>query len=368
MSAKKLSRQLSRITGFLPGRPARSTKTFNPARDLSFRAEVKNTLYTIFDYNAHSLEEHKIPDCETCKAYAGSERITWINVDGLKKDEVEDLCKHYHIHYLVVEDILNVGQRAKMDEIGEGVFCLLPMLYYNPNTAMVEAEQVSIVLGNNFVISFQEDQERDVFNPVRDRLRGGNAKLRGSGADYLCYSLIDVIVDSYFPIIEKLHERAEKIEDDILQQLNQRSTMARISLLRREVMTIVRYLQPVRDLVNGFVRSENAVLNEANEKYFRDVLDHIIQANESADGLREMITTLQELSMNQVNLRTNEVVKVFTIITTLLAPATVIGGIFGMNFDVIPLAHKQSGFYLLVSMMFIIPLFMLAWFKKKGWF
>lgn len=352
-------------TGLLEHR--RKVKLYNPSSQEPSRKVPEKAVYTLFDYNANQLEEKKVPDEAACKVYRNNGRITWINVDGLVPAEVEKLCTHYGIHALVVEDILSIGQRAKMDEIGEVIFGLLPMVYYNGDTGMVETEQVSIVLGRRFVISFQEDPERDVFDPIRERLRTGHVKLRGSDAEYLCYSLIDSIVDSYFSVIEKLSDRVEKLEDALLQQ-KRRVTMAHISLLRREVMVLYRSVLPVRDLVNGFVRSENDLLSENNEKYWKDVQDHIIQANDYAETLREMLVNLQDLFMSQINMRTNEVMKTFTIITVLLAPATVIGGIFGMNFDVIPLAHHKLGFYFLVSLMFFIPLLMLLWFRRKGWF
>jgi magnesium transporter len=267
----------------------------------------------------------------------------------------------------VVEDILSTGQRAKMDEIGETIYCLIPMIYYNEGTGQIEAEQVSIVLGKNFVLSFQEDQTRDVFNPIRDKLRIGGNKLRQGSVDYLCYSLIDVIVDSYFGVLEKMNDRIEKLEDSILLQREKAAT-EKISILRREVMTLRRLIGPVRELVSGFLRSESHLLEDRQDKYYKDVYDHITQANEYADAHRDLLINLQDVFTTQLNMRMNEVMKIFTMVATLLAPATVIGGIFGMNFDVIPFAHQTQGFWVAVSAMLLIPGGMLIWFKRKGWF
>lgn len=357
------------VDGLLMVRTPREPRpVLNPGRDVvDNTSRTEPTVYTIFDYNATHLSEHTAPDEHSCTAFDRNGRVTWINVDGLKKEEVEHLAQHFKIHPLLVEDILNIGQRANMDEIGEAMFCLVPMLYYNANTAVVESEQVSIVLGKDWVISFQEDNEQDVFNPVRDRLRVGNTKLRSSAADYLCYALLDVIVDSYFAIIEKLSRRAEVIEEALLEG-RRRVTTAHIALLRREVATVNRALLPVRDVINGFVRSENELLLEANEKYFKDVLDHITQAIDYGESLREQLGTLHDLVMSQLNTRTNDVVKVFTMVTTLLAPATVIGGIYGMNFEHIPLAKNPYGFWILVGIMASFVLLMLIWFRRKGWF
>lgn len=202
---------------------------------------------------------------------------------------------------------------------------------------------------------------------VRDRLRIGNAKLRASSADYLCYALLDVIVDSYFAIIEILTRRAEALEEALLEG-RRRITTAHIALLRREVATVNRALLPVRDVINAFVRSDNSLLEEANEKYFKDVHDHISQAIDYAESLREQLGTLHDLVMSQLNVRTNDVMKVFTMVTTLLAPATVIGGIYGMNFEHIPLSKNPNGFWIVVGIMASFLLLMLLWFRRKGWF
>ncbi len=324
-------------------------------------------VYSIFDYSATHLEERQVPDEAVCAAYSQSGNITWINMDGLRKEDVERLCGHYAVHPLVVDDILTIGERAKMEETGTNIFCLLPMMFFNEATGSIEVEQVSIVFGKDFLLSFQEEATRDVFEPVRRQLRDERSNIRTRPAEYLCYSLLDGIVDSYFEVLEKLSERIEALEDSLAKrQTNQQ--LAQISTLRRNVMLVRRAVMPVREMVAHFVRSDSDLLEDRHEKYFRDVLDHTIQANDFVEGHRDMLMNLQDLYMNRINLRMNEVMKVFTMVATLLAPATVIGGIFGMNFDVIPLQHKATGFYLSISAMFIIPVFMLIYFKRKGWY
>lgn len=343
--------------------------SFNPTKINEKREKQEvEPVYSVFDYDAAGYDEKKNVDYEHCIQYKNSGRVTWINVDGIKKTEVERLCAHYGVHHLITEDILSAGQRAKMDDTENVIFALLPMLYYNEGTGQVESEQVSIVLGKDFVISFQEDPMRDVFDPIRERIRSGQPKLRRGTADYLVYSLIDIIVDSYFSIIEKINERIERLEDKLLLQQKEQATLAKLSILRREVMVMKRSVHPVRDLVHGFIKSNSDLLEEEHEKYYKDVLDHIIQANEYVENHRDMMMNLQDLSMSQLNMRMNEVMKVFTLLATLMAPATVIGGIFGMNFDVIPLAHQKDGFYITVALMLAIPLLMLIYFKRKGWF
>jgi len=365
-------KQANRLTKLLPEWAWNYSKrnpinNYNPTREPEQRKEPVPTVYSLFNYDETSLEEKKLTAQEACAFVRDEKRVTWINIDGLNKAEVENICNSYGIHYLVAEDILSIGQRAKMDEIGDIIFCLLPMLYYNIDTGQIESEQVSLVLGADFVLSFQEDATRDVFNPLREKLRAGNLKLRQSPADYLCYSLIDIIVDSYFSIIEKLNDSIEKLEDSLLQQ-KEKAALGKISILRREVMVLKRAIGPVRDLVNGFLRSESPLIESRYEKYYKNVLDHITQANDYVENHRDMLINLQDLSMSQINTRMNEVMKVFTLLATLMAPATVIGGIFGMNFDVIPLSHQQAGFYITVGLMLIIPALMMIWFKRNGWF
>ncbi len=331
------------------------------------REEASDFLVHVFDFTNDFLEEKTTTNIKDCFAYKENNHISWINIDGIKKNEVETICQHFDIHMLIQEDILSVSQRPKMDEIDSLLFCLLNMLYFNEKTGAVETEQISIVLGKDFVISFQEDYKRDVFNPIREKLQLNNSKLRQSGADYLCYALLDMIVDNYYLVMEKLGNRIELLEEKIIRSSNTRS-LVEINNLRKELIVLKRNVSPVRDLINGFIRSDSDLLEEKTTKYFKDIYDHIVQANDLAESYRDMMMNLQDLYLSNVNLKMNEVMKVMAVVTCLLAPATVIGGIFGMNFDVIPYLHNQFGFYLAVGLMLIFPIWMVISFKKRGWF
>ena len=331
------------------------------------REEASEISIYVYDYDRNDMKEYeldKISDAFTCR---DNHKISWINIDGIRKSDVEAICKHFGVHPLLVEDILSIGQRPKMDEIDNVLFCLLNMLYFNTLNGAVESEQISIVLGKNFVLSFQDDKDRDVFNLLRDKLRIQNSKIRISGADYLCYSMIDMIVDNYYIVMEKLGEKIEQLEEEIIRYGNSRS-LARINNLRKELIVLKRNMAPVRDMVNGFLRSESDLLDDRTTKYFKDVYDHIVQANDLVENYRDMMMTLQDLYMNKVNLRLNEVMKVMAIVTCLLAPAAIIGGVFGMNFDVIPLTHQKDGFFVAVGLMLVIPVWMIWVFKRRGWF
>lgn len=331
------------------------------------RKEPKEIKIFAYDYNSSQLHEQEVTKVPECFKYLDSPKVSWINIDGLRKSDVEAISEHFDIHPLIAEDILSVGQRPKMDELNGLLFCLLNMLYFNERNNSVETEQLSIVLGKNFVISFQEDDTKDVFNPVREKIKIAGSKIRQSGADYLFYSLIDMVVDNYYLVMEKLGDRIEELEEDITRRADTR-TLAKINMFRKEMILLKRSISPVREVVNGILRSESDLIEEKTEKYFKDVYDHIVQANELAENYRDMMMSLQDLYVSNVNLKMNEVMKVMAIVTCLLAPATVIGGIFGMNFDKIPFAHHELGFYLAMGFMLIVPVIMIFIFKKRGWF
>lgn len=331
------------------------------------RVEASEIKVKVYDYDATEFVETQLACIQDCFTYRDNKHTSWINVDGIRKADVEAVCNHFGIHYLIVEDIMSVGQRPKMDEMDNVLFCLLNMLYFNEQTGAVETEQISIVLGKGFVLSFQEDAGRDVFNPIRDKLKLAGSKLRVSGADYLCYAMLDMIVDNYYLVMEKLGDRIEQLEERIIRGSNTR-TLAVINSLRKELIVLKRNVNPVRELINGFIRSESELLEERTTKYFKDVYDHILQANDHVENYRDMMMNLQDLYLSNVNLKTNEVMKVMAIVTCLLAPATVIGGIFGMNFDRIPYLHHQYGFFIAVGLMLVVPVWMLVLFKRRGWF
>jgi len=331
------------------------------------REEAREVVIYVYDYNNTSLDVKKLPAIEDSFPYKTSNTISWINIDGLRKADVENICNHFAIHPLIVEDILSINQRPKMDEMDGIMFCLLNMLYYNDQKQTVEQEQISIALGKGFVVSFQEDAKRDVFNPLRDRLKLTTTKVRQSGADYLCYSMLDLIVDNYYVVMEKLGDRIEMLEEEVIRNSNKRS-LAKINQLRKELIVLKRNIVPVRDLVGGMLRSESELLDDRTTKYFKDIYDHVVQAIDLSENYRDMMMSMQDLYINNVNLRMNEVMKVMTIVTCLLAPATVIGGIFGMNFDRIPYLHNENGFWIAVAAMLIIPVGMIWVFRRRGWF
>lgn len=364
-----MSNKRNKMKQYLPqiSLPKRKRIEYDPAIIPEKRITHVEAVYSVFNYDDKAINEFQSKSTLDWNSITAQHQTTWINADGLRKEEVEDLCNYFKVHPLLTEDILSFGQRAKMDEVEDRLFCLLPMVYFNDDTKSIELEQVSIVVGNNFLLSFQEDATRDVFDPLRNRLRNGSQRIREKGADFLCYSMLDVIVDSYFGILEKLSDQIECIEELLLNNQEQ-GVMRSISQVRKEVMIMKRAIVPVRELISGFLRTENEIIEDRNTKYFKDIHDHIIQAHDNCENLRDMLGNIQDLYMNQINLKMNEVMKIFTMVSLLLAPATVIGGIFGMNFERIPLLHDQRGFYFSVAAMLLIPISMLVYFKRKKWF
>jgi magnesium transporter len=331
------------------------------------RTEPEKTIIFVFEYDASEVNCTQLDNVEDCYKYINSRKNIWINFDGLKKVDIDKICAMFGIHPLIAEDIFSSGQRPKMDELQQFLYCLLNMLYFNEKTASVENEQLSIVLGSNFVLSFQEDASRDVFNPLREKIKIRGSKVRENKSDYLFYSLLDLIVDNYFIVMEQLGEKIEDLEDDITHRPDT-YTLAKINMLRKEMIFLKRNISPVREIINGILRSESNLIENRTEKYFKDVYDHIVQANELAENYRDMMINLQDLYLSNVNLKMNEVMKVMAVVTCLLAPATVIGGVFGMNFSKIPWLHNPYGFFIAVGLMLIIPVWMILIFKKRGWF
>jgi len=224
------------------------------------RIEPDEVSICVYHYTADQIEERKLENVEQCVQFKNSNGNAWINIDGLRKTEVEAICNYFEVHPLVVEDILSINQRPKMDEVEGQLFCLLNMLYYNEEKRTVEIEQISMVLGNHFVISFQEDATRDVFNPLRNKLKIAKSQVRKRGADYLLYAMLDMIVDNYYLVMERLGEQVELAEEEVIRSSNARS-LARINQLRKELIVLKRNIAPVRELVNGFLRSESELLD-----------------------------------------------------------------------------------------------------------
>lgn len=340
---------------------------YNPARGDAGRQDAAESRITVFDYKAASFTEKTFSSVEEVLHFRDEDSVSWINIDGLRKQEIRTLCEHFQVHQLTVDDILSQGQRAKTDEIGDYIFCLLPMLRYDKSQDSLETEQVSVLLMKNAVLSFQDEITWDAFDPVREKLRTDHSRLRAAGADSLLNALLDAIVDQYFVAMEGVGIKIEHVEELIVKSPNNR-TMVQVNFLRREVSGLRRRISPVRELIAGIMKTESPLIQKKTMNYFKDIYDHIIQAIETSEGYRELIVNLQDLYLNQMNLRMNEIMKVLAVVTALFAPMTLITGIYGMNFDYMPELHTRYGYFVVLAVMCVLFAGMLLFFKKKRWF
>ncbi|MBT7008371.1 MAG: magnesium/cobalt transporter CorA, partial [Candidatus Jacksonbacteria bacterium] len=280
--------------------------------------------------------------------------------------QIAELGNAFDIHSLVLEDITNTDQRPKTEDHEKYIYTVLKMLSYDSTKGKTFIEQVSIVLGNNFVISFQE-ADGDVFNPIRERIRNNDTRIRTSKSDFLAYSLIDSIVDNYFVVLEHIGEKIGRIEEQIFKHPNQH-TMEKIHALKRDIIFIRRSVWPLREVINNMQRSDSKLIGKESKLYFRDVYDHTIQIMDTTETFSDMLSNLLDVYLSKMSHGMNEVMKVLTIIATVFIPLTFLTGLYGMNFIHMPELQWKYGYPFALGIMLVAALLMLAYFKKKKWF
>jgi len=321
---------------------------------------------TIMDYDDAHFQEKGIKAIEECFLFKDIPTVTWINIDGLHQVEIiEKLGECYGLHPLVLEDILNTDQRPKMEDYGEYLYIVLRMLNYNDKSSEIESEQVSLILGSNFVISFQEP-EGDVFDPIRERIRNGKGRIRKMGADYLTYALLDAIVDNYFIILEKLGEKIEFLEEELVTRPTS-ETLQTIHYLKREMIFLRKAVWPLREVIGGLERGEPPLVKGTTRIYLRDVYDHTIQVIDTIETFRDMVSGMLDIYLSSVSNRLNVVMRVLTIIATIFMPLTFIAGIYGMNFKYMPELEWRWGYPVIWFVLVFIGGSMLIYFKRKKW-
>jgi magnesium transporter len=292
--------------------------------------------------------------------------VTWINIDGLHQIEIlEKIGECYGLHPLVLEDILNTDQRPKMEDYSNYIYIVLKMLDQGNKSNEIATEQISLILGPNFVFSFQE-KEGDVFDPIRERIRNGKGRIRKMGADYLAYALLDSIVDNYFIILEKLSEKIEYLEEKLITRPTP-ETLQTIHHIKREMIFLRKAIWPLREVIGGLERNESSLIKESTKIYLRDIYDHTIQTIDTIETFRDMVSGMLDIYLSSVSNRLNSVMKVLTIIATIFMPLTFLAGIYGMNFKYMPELEWGWGYPVLWLIMIGIGIFMLAYFKKKNW-
>lgn len=321
---------------------------------------------TLIDYDAGQLQERVIDAIEEAFPLKDLTTVTWINIDGLHQvDIIEKTGQYFNIHPLVLEDILNTGQRPKAQEFEDCIFVVLKMLYYNEDLEETRGEQFSLVLGENYLISFQETHG-DVFNTIRDRIRNPKTRIRKAGCDYLAYALIDAIVDNYFIILETLGETIEALEEELLENPT-RETLHTLHEMKREMIYMRKQIWPIREVINTLTKSESPLVNESTRIYFKDVYDHTIQVIDTIESYRDILAGMLDIYLSTVSNKMNEVMKVLTMIATIFIPITFIAGIYGMNFKFMPELEWRWGYFLLWGIIVVIVAIMISFFKKKEW-
>ncbi len=346
----------------------RSHKTGLPPGTLVHVGErrAEKVRIRILDYDAEQFEEKEAKTIEESFPFKDKPTVTWINIDGLHEVEIiEKLGSHFGLHPLLLEDILNTDQRPKMEDYGDYIFVVLKMLYPGGNEDQIEAEQVSLILGSNFVISFQE-REGDVFDPVRDRIRKSKGRIRKGSSDYLAYALLDAVVDNYFLILEKVGEKIEDTERQLTAEPSPK-ILRDIRELKNEMIFMRKSVWPLRELLSGLERGESTLVHESTGIYLRDVYDHTIQIMDTVESYRDMISGMVDIYLSSVSNKMNEVMKTLTIFASIFIPLTFFVGIYGMNFTNMPELGWRWGYFALLGFLAIVGLSLLVYFRRKKW-
>lgn len=327
-----------------------------------------NIALTVF--NRDTLTTRKLSNAnelETLFQPATPPSVKWVDIAGIVPQMIRKVGQGFQIHSLIINDILSVGQRAKEDDMDAYLFVLMPMLTYNQESGIIDTDQLCLVLGQGYLLSFHNNTAPAYLKILEDKLKSADNPARCNNADYIFYLILDAVVDQYFDVLDKLSEQMDNIEDIVIDR-PQKSVLLALNMLRQKIMVVKRAITPVRELINNTWHTDNKLVDPNSKKYFKDIYDHITLAIEYNENYREMVLNLQDLYMNQVNTRMNEVMKILTIVTMLLAPFMIISGIYGMNFDHIPFSHVPHGFAIAVLVMLAGSVTLLLYFRKKGWF
>jgi magnesium transporter len=341
---------------------------------LSIEADASPPVIFLIDYNATNAVRVKIDQPEDCAPYLDSESVSWVDVQGLGNENVlRRVGEVFDLHPLVLEDVVNVPQRPKIDEYGDQVLFIARMVTPKENGRGFVAEQVSLILGKHYLLTVQEEPDYDCFGPVRERIRSAKGTIRQHGADYLAYALIDAIIDGFFPVLEDYGEALEELEDEVVESPT-RQSLEKIHRIKRELLALRRAIWPQRDAINSLIRDCHDLISEEVRVYLRDCYDHTVQVIDMVETYREVASSLMDVYVSSVGNRMNEVMKVLTIVSTIFIPLTFIAGVYGMNFnpDASPFNMPELNWYwgypLCWLVMIAVALVMVLYFKRRGWF
>lgn len=321
---------------------------------------------TLIEYGPDCLEERKDVGCEELLPHLNNELVTWINIDGLSDLSVlRTLGERFNLHPLALEDVLDTSQRPKVEQYDSYLFIVTKMLYLDPDNE-IGGEQVSMFLGKTFLITLQEEPERDVFEPVRVRIRNGKGHIRLAGPDYLAYALLDSIIDHYYPALESIGTEIDTIEEELVENPLARP-VGSLHEHKRTLTQIRRMVWPLRDVTNLLLHEEPGLIRPQTKVYLRDCYDHSVQLMDMVESYRDVLSGLTEIHISSIGLRTNEIMRVLTVITSIFIPLTFIAGVYGMNFTHMPELTKPWGYGGCLLLMLIVAVGQILYFKKRKW-
>ncbi len=330
------------------------------------KRKMEHVAISVLDFSPEAFEERSIENIDDLKGFVDRKSTTWVNIDGLHDTElIARVGRMFDIHDLVLEDILDTDHRPKAEFYDGYAFVVIKMLNYNNNRDTFESEQLSMIVGENFLITFQEEPG-DVFDAVRTRIRKG-LKVRQHGADYLAYTLLDLIVDTYFHMLERMGDWIENMELSIIRNPNRRRSLE-INDLKHDLNFLRRNIWPVREVAHVLQRHEEDLITDETRIFLNDLYDHIIQVIETVETYRDMIGNLMDLYLSNISYKMNEVMKTLTVITSIFIPLTFITGIYGMNFSNMPELETKYGYFVILGVLLLVASSMVFYFKRKGWF
>jgi magnesium transporter len=331
---------------------------------------------TLIEYDRNDFEERTIADKAELLAHLDNNLITWINIDGITDlDALRTLGERFNLHPLSLEDVVNTGQRPKVEQYPDYLFIVVHMIYLDTAQQLC-GEQVSIFLGKNFLITVQEEGQFDVFEPVRVRIRAGRGTMRRRGADYLAYALLDSIIDHYFPVLESIGAAIDKI-DDVVAENPAINPLSDVQEHKRTLRQIRRFIWPVRDVTSALLQEPSGFVKAETKVYLRDCYDHTVQLMDLVESYRDVLSNLTELYLSTVSIRTNEIMRVLTVISAVFIPLTFIAGVYGMNFAAekggkplpwnMPELYSPFGYVGCLLVMVIVATFQIYYFRKRKW-
>lgn len=336
------------------------------------RKQGKPVTINLYNYDADYKDVTAINSIDECDSILRKSSKTWIQVQGLgEPEQIKSICTHFNLHPLIQEDIINPVQRPKVEQYDEHIFIVMRALQYSDEKSMLESEQISFIIGKNYLLSFQESNH-PIFNPIIKRLDISGSQIRGAGIAYLAYALLDTVTDHYFPFLDDINDQLEQIEDDLLDQPDE-ETLKQIHSVRKDIVTAHKLARPARDMLSMLAKNDIKLIEDSSVPYFQDVHDHMVQIIFNLENFRETSASMYDMYMSESSRKMNEIMKVLTIIATIFIPLTFIAGVYGMNFngEASPLSMPELNWYwgypACLAIMLVVAIIMIIYFKRKEW-